>query len=46
MLIRKAFEGEAVLMLPQALDNAANGHLELARRVKIIMLTYNSIELI
>jgi hypothetical protein len=30
--IGKAFRGAAVLMLPQAPDNAANGHLGLARK--------------
>ena len=34
----KAFRGAAVLMLPQAPDNAGNGLLGLTRRVKIFML--------
>jgi len=33
--ICKAFKGAAVVRLLQALDNAANGRLALARRVKI-----------
>jgi hypothetical protein len=33
-----AFRGAVVLMLPQALDNAVNGRLGLARRVKTFML--------
>jgi len=36
--ICKAFRDAAVLMLPQIPDNAANGRLELARRVKTFML--------
>ena len=32
--IGKAFRGAVVLMLPQVPDNAANGRLGLARRVK------------
>jgi len=36
--ICKAFSDAAVLMLPQVPDNAANGRLELARRLKTFML--------
>ena len=36
--ICKAFREAVVLVLPQGPDNAANGRLGLARRVKIIML--------
>ena len=40
--LNKAFRGAAVQVLPQAPDNAANGHLGLARRVKIFLRFWNS----
>jgi len=40
----QGFRGAAVLLLPQAPDNAANGHLGLARRVKIFLLSWKSVQ--